>query len=231
MNPHSVLSTCNTRHTHDDIASVMQVSKRADGLYWPNTDQDACYMWTHAEITGVEEIVAACDQFDTVIHAGANVGAYTLKFSQVFKQVYAFEPDRCNFTCLSLNTLHVPHIYPLFAALGAQPGTVRMHNPEPTNCGTVAVSDKSHTGHTPMMQIDHLNLQNVSCVHLDLEGYELFALQGAQQTIARCKPLVVVEWLHHGEKYGYSLQDVQHLLYTWGYTHMKAVGSDMMFKA
>jgi FkbM family methyltransferase len=208
----------------------MQVSRREDGLYWPDSDLNACYTWTHTEIASVDQIVAACDRHHTMIHAGANVGAYALKFSQTFQTVYAFEPDRCNFMCLTLNTLHVPNIYPLFAALGAQSGTVRMYNPEPANCGTVAVSHKSQTGNTPMMQIDHLNLQHVSCIHLDLEGYELFALQGAQQTIARCNPIVVVEWLNHGAQYGYQLQDVQHLLYTWGYTLMKPVGSDMMFK-
>ncbi len=209
----------------------MQVSQRADGLYWPDSDQHACYTWTQEEIASVEHILNACDHHECVIHAGANVGAYALKFSQAFKQVYAFEPDRCNFKCLSLNTLHVHNIYPMFAALGAHSGTIHMHNPEPANCGTAAVSPVTHKGHIPMIQIDHLNLQHVSCVHLDLEGYELLALQGAQKTISRCKPLVVVEWLNHGVNYGYTLQDVQRLLYDWGYTHMKAVGSDMMFKA
>lgn len=208
----------------------MQVQLKADGLYWPDSDQDACYDWTHTEIAHVPEIVAACDHHDVMIHAGANVGAYALKFSEAFDQVYAFEPDRHNFKCLCVNTIDSPNIWPQMAALGAHTGTVHMHNTHVNNCGTVSVQPDHVKGWVPMITIDSLNLQHVSCVHLDLEGYELFALEGAQHTISRCKPVVVVEWLDHGIKYGHTQSHVQNFLYNLGYTRMKAMGSDMMFK-
>lgn len=208
---------------------MIPVSLRADGLYWPDCDSDACYTWTQTEIAHVDEIYAACDHHACVIHAGANVGAYAQKFSHMFERVYAFEPDRANFKCLSLNTIDILNIYPQFAALGGHTGTVHMHNAESDNCGTWAVKPGLTEGSTPMITIDSLNLTHVSCVHLDLEGYEWFALKGAQNTITSCKPLVVVEWLNHGAAYDRTNQDVQDLLCMWGYTRMKAIGSDMMF--
>ena len=65
---------------------------------------------------------------------------------------------------------------------------------------------------------------------LDVEGYEVQALMGALQTINRSSPLIVIEWLNHGEKYGWSKQNILGFLSGLGYNSMKEVGSDMMFK-
>jgi FkbM family methyltransferase len=206
----------------------MQVSLRSDGLYWPDLDQNACYTWTQVELGSVDVIQSACEHHACVIHAGANVGAYALKFAQVFETVYAFEPDRTNFKCLTLNVQDVAHIWPLCAALGDHTGNVKLKNTQSDNCGSHFVAQ--HSGTVPMLTIDSLGLHDVSCIHLDLEGYEWFALKGAEQTLRRCQPLVVVEWLDHHDRHGYSKQDMLDWLNNLGYVHMQPVGSDMMFR-
>jgi hypothetical protein len=48
-------------------------------------------------------------------------------------------------------------------------------------------------GRYPTYQIDNLNLAVCDLIHLDIEGYEYYALQGAAHTIATCRPVIVIE--------------------------------------
>ena len=43
------------------------------------------------------------------------------------------------------------------------------------------------------MSIDALGLDQLSLIQLDVEGHELLALQGAQKTIERCAPIIMIE--------------------------------------
>jgi hypothetical protein len=44
-----------------------------------------------------------------------------------------------------------------------------------------------------MYRIDDLNLPSCDLIHLDVEGYEAAALQGAIETIKKFKPVVIIE--------------------------------------
>jgi Methyltransferase FkbM domain len=44
-----------------------------------------------------------------------------------------------------------------------------------------------------MYSIDHYNLSDVSLIKIDVEGYEQQVLEGAIETIVRCKPALYVE--------------------------------------
>ena len=202
------------------------IEQRSDNLYWPIIDK-TCYSWTHGEIAAVNEVFAACDNYRSIIHAGANVGAYALKFAERFDTVYAFEPDTTNFKCLTLNTINTNNILLYQGVLGCFNKTVKIENNEKTNCGTGSVST---TGNLLQFTIDSLHIDTVDCIHLDVEGYELFAIMGAINTIDRCSPTIVLEWLDHGNKFGISQQTIMNVLGGLGYTKMKKVASDMIFK-
>jgi FkbM family methyltransferase len=202
------------------------ISIREDGLFWPNEDS-TCYTWTNGELYSVNEVVIACDTHRSIIHAGANVGAYALRFAEKFNTVYAFEPDITNFKCLALNTINTNNILLYQGVLGCFNKPVSVENNEKTNCGTGSVTS---TGNIPQFTIDSLHLDTVDCIHLDVEGYELFAIMGALNTIERCSPTIVLEWLDHGNKFGISQQTIMNVLSSLGYNKMKQVASDMIFK-
>jgi hypothetical protein len=48
-------------------------------------------------------------------------------------------------------------------------------------------------GDIPMITLDSLALDEVDFIKADCEGFELFALRGAVDTILRCKPVIIVE--------------------------------------
>jgi hypothetical protein len=205
----------------------MSIIKREDGLYWPEFDVSACYEWTNTELFTASLVIESCNNKRSIIHAGGNVGAYALKFAKAFDNVYVFEPDLTNFKCLALNTVDSKNIFQFRAALGDSSSQVSLTNDNPQNCGTFFINGK---GNIPMITIDSFNLSDVDCIHLDVEGYEVSALMGALETIKRSNPLIVIEWLDHGEKYGWTKQNILGFLSGLGYNNMKQIGSDMMFK-
>ncbi len=205
----------------------MTIIKREDGLYWPEIDVDSCYTWTNVELYTVDSIVGSLKNKRTIIHAGGNVGAYTLKFAEAFETVYVFEPDVTNFKGLCMNTADHENVFQFRAALGSKASQVSITNDTPENCGTFRVKED---GNIPVITIDSLGLTDIDCIHLDVEGYEMNALLGAENTIKLHRPLIVVEWLDHGKNYGWDKKDIMNFLLDMGYNQMKQIGSDMMFK-
>jgi FkbM family methyltransferase len=205
----------------------MTIIKREDGLYWPEIDIDSCYAWTNVELYTVDSILSSLKNKRTIIHAGGNVGAYTLKFADAFDRVCVFEPDTTNFKCLCLNTADRENVFQFRAALGNRAAQVSITNDTPENCGTFRIKED---GNIPVVTIDSLGLTEVDCIHLDVEGYEMNALLGAENTIRSYRPLIVVEWLDHGKDYGWDKKDITNFLLKLGYDQMKQIGSDMMFK-
>ena len=63
----------------------------------------------------------------------------------------------------------------------------------------------------PIATIDSFDFENVTFIKYDIEGYELKALKGSEQTIKKYNPVVVIEQ-NRGNSYP------QKLLESWGYT-------------
>ena len=80
------------------------------------------------------------------------------------------------------------------------------------------------------MPLDELKIADVDLIALDLEGYELHALKGAEQTIKRCGPMIQCEVRGDEEKYGYTERDVHGFLGGLGYREVsRQPGPDAVF--
>ena len=207
------------------MINLHNIELRADGLYWPSYDKH-CYEWTGVEVHACDVISTACVQKRKMVSAGANVGAYALKYSSMFDTVYAFEPDNTNFRCLVLTTLNAPNVIKMQMALGSAPSQISLSNDTSTNCGTLAVSGH---GTIPMVTLDSLFLHEIDLIHLDAEGYELFALMGAKETIKRCRPVIAYEWVGHCERYGINENQIIEFLENLDYVPLGKVSSDVVF--
>ena len=96
-----------------------------------------------------------------------------------------------------------------------------VHHKKP-NCGGYRVKGD---GNIPTLILDNLNLPVVDLIHLDIEGFERFALLGAIETINRCKPIVAL-----AEKYNHTDNDVKTLMTSLGYNEIGIVDDDAIFK-
>ncbi len=130
-------------------------------------------------------------KFDVVVQAGGNCGMYPRLLSYIFKTVYTFEPDPLNFFALCLNCQE-RNIVKMQAALGEQHLLVDCVQQRQENVGMHQV-EISDTGIIPLLKLDDLALRDCDLILLDIEGFEIYALKGAINTIKRFRPVVVLE--------------------------------------
>lgn len=157
--------------------------KTDDGL-WDGPSKD----WENSHKAKLEKY---CRGFDTVVQAGGGMGMYPRLLSRMFKWVYTFEPDVNNFYCL-VNNCGNDNIIKMQAALGEDHRLVTILNPSTSNCGTHRVQGHDDA-RIPQLCIDDLDLRAIDLIMLDVEGYELNVLKGAEKAIKRFKPTIQAE--------------------------------------
>lgn len=127
----------------------------------------------------------------TVIDAGAFLGDHTIAYADKVGpggRVFAFEPNPKSFGCLVHNMKERPWVQCFNAALGnCRMPLSLVENPN-VGAGYVVPGDGPRS-----KLIDDLQLEQCDFIHLDVEGFELFALQGGIATLSRLKPILVLE--------------------------------------
>jgi FkbM family methyltransferase len=196
-----------------------------EGWYWPTKDLK-CWNWLQNEKDLPKQISDLAKEKRVMIQAGGNCGYYTKYYSQIFETVYTFEPDEVNFQCLVMN-LQGCNVYKQQACLGDKRSLVSITTSE-KNVGAYAV-DTKRRGHIPTLMIDDLGLDVCDLIHLDIEGWEFPALKGGIETIKRCRPVIVLEWMNHGDKFGYPNTDIQKWLNELDYTSTVDIMHDKAF--
>jgi FkbM family methyltransferase len=155
---------------------------------------------------------------------GANVGLWSRDLCENFETVVAFEPVELFRQCLQRNVIRGNlRIEPI--ALGDQETQVNMIITQ-DNMGHTHVDPASFgVGNIPVKRLDNLDLAIVDYIKIDCEGFEYKIIQGGEQTIRRCRPIIVVEQKPHG-----TYTDNQHaaidLLQSYGMTKLDQVKDD-----
>ena len=136
---------------------------------------------------------------DTVVDAGAFIGDHTIAYSNAVGKhglVLAYEPNPIAFQCLKHNVENMPTWYNVIYhnnALGDEPGRIPLSGNN-GNAGGCYIGDHMKVADVPMLPLDrHLGETHVNFIKIDVEGYELKVLKGAEKTISRCRPKMVIE--------------------------------------
>lgn len=156
---------------------------------------------------------------------GANVGLWSRSLVKHFDQVIAFEPVAMFRDCLSKNVV-AKNLTVRTEALGDRDQQVTMVLTE-GNTGHTHIDPNAQGGETTVIRLDNLKLEKVDYIKIDCEGYEYRVLYGAQDTIRRCRPIVVVEQKPH-EMYtkDYGQHAAIGLLQDWGMVRLDQVKDD-----
>lgn len=126
------------------------------------------------------------------VDVGANVGAYSLRAAARGMKVYAFEPMPVNIELFKRNAaLNKLSVELSECALGAENGNARL-----TPNGAVSRISKNGELEVPLRTLDSFDLPRVDLLKVDVEGYELEVLKGAEKTLERSHPAIMVE-MHH----------------------------------
>lgn len=140
----------------------------------------------------------------SMISAGAFFGDMLPSFSRKTPgRVYSFEPVVENYLLARavVTDNNLPNVVLLHAGLGAEPGladigTSRIGKSHLGGAARVISGPQQaefHSQRAPMLTIDQLAIGDLSVIQLDLEGYELQALEGGADTIAAQQPVIIVE--------------------------------------
>lgn len=166
-----------------------------------------------------------CTQFRTAVDVGGHVGLWSFNLAHAFETVHAFEPVEVHRECFAKNTAELTNIELHACALGDREGSVSIRT-EPTSSGDSRVDGD---GDIPMHTLDSFHLANVDLCKLDCEGFELFVLRGAEEMLARQKPVVIVEQKPgHAQKYGLGEKDAVPYLVSLGYRVAREMAGDFI---
>ena len=170
--------------------------------------------------------IELCAKRRTALDIGANVGLWSRDLVDNFAKVVAFEPVAVFRECLEKNVTGANFfISPL--ALGD-------HDTQATMIITEGNSGHSHldpatlgTGDVQVVKLDNLNIEDADYIKIDCEGYEYRVLQGAEQTVKRCRPIMVIEQKPHAaysKDYGQFAAIA--LLESWGMIKLDQIRDD-----
>jgi FkbM family methyltransferase len=140
----------------------------------------------------------------TVLDVGANVGHHSLYLSRFARYVHAFEPwgvvrrrllERITLNSITNITVH---------DVGLSDRNALLNYYAPTNANTGSGSFNAlHDCHNQLSEalpvvrgddyLDSMGVNNVGLIKIDVEGWEKYVLLGLQQTIAKNRPIILME--------------------------------------
>ena len=136
---------------------------------------------------------------------GANIGTFTYLLSKLAGPqgtVLAFEPIPHSFRSLQLacTMYHWRNVRLYNCAISDHIGEAAMELPRNFDgsinyyqCSISEHASSDNLSRVRLISVDSLHLARVDFMKIDVEGHELEALKGAQETLARCKPVILIE--------------------------------------
>ncbi len=162
------------------------------------------------EVEEIKELSKLMDPSGVFLDIGAFNGLFSIILGKVYPKAtfYAFEPSVANFARLKHNitTNRMANVLPINLGLGEKTGLQDFYVPSDNSITTVSsVSSaffQNHSNSKPSksemktVSIDDWCLETKvrpDIIKIDVEGYELEVLSGAQQILAKYKPVVLCE--------------------------------------
>lgn len=170
--------------------------------------------------------------FSAAVDGGAHVGSWTIEMAKVFREVHSFEPCPETYDCLLENTKHISGIRRYTCALGDEPKHMGMaEDRKYSDGGNTGGRYLSGDGEIVVSPLDMWELPTLGFLKLDVEGYELFALRGARETLFRCRPVVFIEdKIRMAHRFGLEPHAAVRFLVDMGMREVDHIGADKVFK-
>jgi FkbM family methyltransferase len=162
---------------------------------------------------------------DVVLDIGANVGFYTEIIASIVGEngeVHAFEPDPVNFNHLKDSCKEKRNIFINNLAITKEPGELKLFTSNLLNVDhrTYPINDFGKSFTVKAESIDHyLKGKKVNFIKMDIQGAELYALQGMTDTLDKNQDLVLLTefWPYGLKESGCDVEDFQNLLKAKGF--------------
>jgi len=181
--------------------SLESLTDVREGWVWPAED-DVAFRHIRMYVPLLKLAARQAPERRVAVQAGGNAGMYPAILAPMFEKVVTFEPEALNFYCLGKNCRQFDNVEAYEGVVGNSTDKVGLArrtgwDGEKTcvNTGSVEVQGD---GPIPQFRIDDLKLPYLDFLQLDVEGYELKALEGAADTIDKHSPVIMLESYEHG---------------------------------
>lgn len=136
---------------------------------------------------------------DVLIDGGAYIGDSIFDFIKLrqnqYHKIIAFEPDKDNYNalCDNLKRHSINRVEALNYGLYKEKTVLKF-----SAAGSMmSAFSEDGSDELEVETIDHIaGNENVTMIKMDIEGSEMDALQGARETIARCRPILMISAYH-----------------------------------
>ena len=200
-----------------------------DNRYGPAIESNIDY--TNESDQELQEIMKNVKQNKCALEIGVHYGFGTRLLSKKFEHVHTFDFDndlhqcfKANMEKFGVNNLTV-HPY----GLGSNDTEVATNDIHPTKgrgplANHVDVRDQPRAKKYKIRALDKIKFDHVDLMCVDTEGYEYFVLSGAENTIKKHRPVLVVEFHNRNlSKKFFNIEQSQTegLLKDLGYMYLK----------
>ena len=186
----------------------------------------------------IGSILDRTKDFSIAVDGGAHHGTWSREMGRRFRRTYAFEICPTAYIQLVTNvamSFLLETVTPLNVALGAEDKEVFFCGDKTPSSPVKRVypADATERG-TPsipilMVRLDSLELPSLGFLKTDLQGYDYFALLGAEKTINRFHPVIYLEIdLPSQETFG-VVGKAQELLTQWGYKELEKFSDEALW--
>lgn len=137
------------------------------------------------------------------IDIGANIGIYTYYFSKFCKRVESFEPVKIFTSDLRESIKNKSNIKLNSIGLSNKEGEFEIYTPylkDEKRLDVGLTSLEKPVGHKKFIttkinlkKLDDYSFEGVELIKIDVEGHEFEVIEGAEKTIAKCKPIILIE--------------------------------------
>lgn len=127
------------------------------------------------------------------VDAGANIGNHSVYFSELYGNVFSFEPNPVTFQVLKINTASRGNITIFPIGLSSERGEAKL-GCDDTNIGSGRIGSGDIEIRLERLD-DVLELVDkpIGLIKMDVEGHEFELISGAKVTISKNRPLILFE--------------------------------------
>lgn len=149
------------------------------------------------ELFFLQYLKKKCGTNLVIFDIGGNVGQFTTLANKVFEgkaRIYSFEPTLKAFNNLFQSLKDERNIELFRIGFGSEKGFIEIYYDKAGSVQATAFKDKGKTLQSEIVQIttldnfcEEMNISHIDFLKIDVEGYELFVLQGAKELIENKK--------------------------------------------
>lgn len=201
---------------------------------WPWTrfaGSAACLKWSFRDLQQLDKAMKLTRGRACAVQAGGNLGLFPKRLAEEFARVITFEPDERLYAATKRNAPE-SNIEVIRACLGYDRTPVSLSGKRRDSSGRPAHEGLTHVagaGAIPQVRLDDYDLPACDLLYLDIEGYEMFALRGAEKTIDRFRPVIGVEINRNTSFYGIDAGELRKWITSKNYMLSLRMNSDEVY--